>query len=200
MSMGRNSFMIFVGAILSIAFLSTAGRAQQATAPMEGSGCPSGKPGIYVHGATGWHLLSQASPSKMKAKHAYLSSLTYGAVGVPMVVEYPGPHAQVQVHTAQAICVSHILSPNAPMIVRLNEKKKIRELDSGTVHASLTGGNGKQGQAETSSIVPTSTDNSDPGVIVLRPTTSLPAGEYAVMLGAQNLAILDFGVIAAPAK
>jgi hypothetical protein len=198
MPLVRSCCRVFVCAVLSIACLS-AGLAQQSAGPVSDAGCPSGKPGVYVQGASGWHLLSQASPSKMKAKHAYLSSLTYGAVGVPMVVEYAGAHSQVEVHTAQAICVSHILSPNVPMIIRLNVKKKIRELDSGTVHASLTGGL-KQGQAETSSIVATSTDNSDPGVIVLRPTTSLPAGEYAVMFGAQNLAILDFGVIAAPQK
>ncbi len=159
------------------------------------STCPSGQPSVYAQDVSNWHLLSPATPSKVKAKHAFLSSLSYGAVAAPMVVEYSGIHAQVQVHaTRPHICVSHLITSNAPMLVRLNEKKQTRELDSGSIRAIPLVGSARQAQAVASSIVPTTTLHTENGMILIQPQTDLVLGEYAVMFGAQNLAIFDFGV------
>jgi hypothetical protein len=197
--MARNILRIFVFVFFSVLLVPTPTFGQQAAAPIKEAGCPSGQPGVYVQDAAGWHLLAQASPSKMKAKHGILSSISYGAVAAPMVVEYPGDHAQVQVRAARPlICVSHIMFPSAPLLVRLHEKKKIRELDSGTIRAVPFTDSSRQGHASASSLVVTTTMPSENGTTLFQPQADLTSGEYAVMFGAQNLAILDFGVSATP--
>jgi hypothetical protein len=195
-AMTRKTFRNFFRVFLLIAVYPVVSRGQQSKISAE-AGCPSGNPGVYVQGVSGWHLLAQTTPSKMKAKHAFISSLSYGAVGAPMVVEYPGPHSAVHIHATQPlICVAHIMSPNPPLLVRLDEKKKIRELDSGTIHAVPIVGSSKEAQAQASSIVPTTAEQIEDGVVLLRPQGNVSPGEYAVMFGAQNLAILTFGVAA----
>ncbi len=195
MPLVRSLFQAFFCALLSIVLLPATSRAQQSTPSP--AACPGDHPGVYVRGAGEWHLLSQASPSKVKAKHAYLSSLSYGAVSAPMVAEYPGPHAAVEIHaTRPIVCVSHLLTSNPPMLVRLNEKKKTRELDSGTIRAVPLVGSAKQAEAQAGSVVLTTADQPESGVTLLRPQADMAPGEYAVMFGAQNLAILDFGIAA----
>lgn len=199
--MTRKVFGGFVLAFCFTVLTPTTLRSQQTASGATASGTtaadslPSGQPGVYIQDAAGWHLLSQRTPAKMKAKHAYLSSLSYGAVAAPVVVEYSNPHASLQVHGAQpSICVYHIMSPNSPMMVRLEVKKKTRELDSGTIRALPLGGSGHQAQADASILVPTTTVQAQDAVVVLHPQEDLAAGEYAVMFGAQNMGIFDFGV------
>ena len=157
--------------------------------------CPSQPPGVYIEDARGWTPLSAATPSKMKAKHAFLSSVTEGAVAAPVIVEYANPHAAVAAHRARpTICVSHLTTTAPPMLVRLDVKKKTRELDSGTVRAFPFGDTSRQGHAEASSLVSSTTQKPEYGIVLLSPQTNLDSGEYAVMFGASNLAIFDFGV------
>jgi hypothetical protein len=131
----------------------------------------------------------------MKAKHAFLSSVTEGAVAAPMVVEYANPHAAVDAHTSRpTICVSHLMTTDPPMLVRLDVKKKLRELDSGSVRAIPFADASQQGHAQASSVVPTTTQKPEYGIVLLSPQTNMDPGEYAVMFGAANLAIFDFGV------
>jgi len=168
---------------------------QQPGSSSSGNSCPVDKPGVYMQDSGGWQLLSQTAPAKMKAKHAFLSSMSYGTVSAPMIVEYTGTHARVQIHYARpVICVSHIIFPNPPVLVRLNEKKQTRELDSGSLRAVPFANDSKQGHASAGSLVPTATIPSEDGTTLLQPKNDLPAGEYAVMFGVQNLANLDFGV------
>lgn len=155
--------------------------------------CPNDQPGIYVKDATGWQKLAPIQPAKMKAKHAFLSSMSYGAVAAPMVVEYAEAHAQIQIHAMRPfVCVSHVMFSGSPLLVRLEVKKKTRELDSGSVRAIPFANDSRQGQASANSVVPTTTSTED-GKTILEPQIDLSAGEYAVMFGAQNLAIFDFG-------
>jgi len=167
---------------------------QQPTPSVNPANFPTGDPGVYVKGSGAWQAIAPASPSKLKTKHAFASSLTYGAVAAPVVAIYPGAHAQVQAHGARpTICVFHVITPNAPLLVRLVEKKDTRELDSGHVRASLTG-TGHQAVAESEIVVPTTTSQAEDHVVLLKPQIDLVPGEYAVMFGAQNFAIYDFGV------
>jgi len=194
--MVRKISLFFFCAVFSLVLFPATGRGQQANAPAEPA-CPSGEPGVYVHGSGGWHLLAQTSPSKEKIKHAFLSSLSYGAVGAPMEAEYAGRHAAVQVQGAQpVVCVMHIMTSNPPILVRLQQKKKFRELDTGTIRAVPIVGSTKQAKAEAGSVIPTIAETAEDGVTLLRPKTDLAPGEYAVMFGAQNMAILPFGVAA----
>lgn len=181
---------------LSTVLMAGVSRAQQPNAPAAPvTNCPSQPPGVYIKGGTEWSPLSATNPSRMKAKHAFLSSVTEGAVAAPMVVEYANPHAAVDVHTDQpTICVSHLMTSAPPMLIRLNVKKKIRELDSGSVRAIPFGDTSRQGHAVAGSIVPTTTEKPEYGIVLLQPQTKMDAGEYAVMFGADNLAVFDFGV------
>lgn len=156
--------------------------------------CPSDQPGVYVQDASGWHQLAVATPAKMKAKHAFLSSMSYGAVSAPAIVEYARAHAGVQVQGLRpAVCVSHIMAPGQPLLVRLHEKKNTRELDSGSLRAVPFANDTVQAHAAQNSVVPTTTSTQD-GITLLTPQNDLGPGEYAVMFGAQNMAILDFGI------
>lgn len=168
--------------------------AQQADGGANAVTFPNGNPGLYVKDGGDWQAIAQASPSKLKTKHAFASSLTYGAVAAPVVAVYPGAHAQVQVHGARPmICVYRVITPGTPLLVRLVEKKDSRELDSGHVRASLTG-SGHQAVAEAGIVVPTTTSQPEDHVILLQPEGDLVPGEYAVMFGANNMAIFDFGL------
>ncbi|HEX4021603.1 MAG TPA: hypothetical protein VHX63_10690 [Acidobacteriaceae bacterium] len=87
--------------------------------------------------------------------------------------------------------------PSAPLLVRLKEKKQTRELDSGSIRAVPLVGSTREAQANASSIVPTTTIHSENYLVLFQPQADLAPGEYAVMFGANDLAILDFGVAVA---
>jgi hypothetical protein len=192
--MSRRLFTTFSFSFFFGMFLTACSWGQQPASSSNPVNLPTGDPGIYLQGGGNWQAISPASPSKLKTKHAFASSLTYGAVAAPVVAIYPGVHAQVQSHGARpTICVYRVMTPNAPLLVRLIEKKNTRELDSGHVRASLTG-SGHQAAAEAGIVVPTTTSQAEDHILVLKPISDLVPGEYAVMFGAQNLAIYDFGV------
>lgn len=160
---------------------------------------PSSAPGVYIQDAAGWHLLTQNTSYKVKVKHGFLSGLTYGAVAAPMIVDYSGAQAAVQIHaTRPRICVHHILTPGDTLLVHLHQKKHSRELDSGSLRALPFVGATRQAQADASSLIAATATSNDDCNVLLQPKTDLAPGEYAVMFGAQNVAILDFGVISAP--
>jgi hypothetical protein len=192
--MAQEAFGVVFTFLLSLVLSTAVCHGQQPGA----EDCPSQPPGVYLKGAGGWTALASATPSRMKAKHAMLSSLTEGAVAAPMIVEYAEPHAAVEVQSARpTVCVSHLMTSAPPLLVRLEIKKKTRELDSGSVRATPFVASSEQGHAQDSIIVPSSTTKPEYGILLLQPQTNLEPGQYAVMFGASNLAIFDFGVDAA---
>jgi hypothetical protein len=52
----------------------------------------------------------------------------------------------------------------------------------------------KMTKAQSSIMVPATTDKSRGGITLVRPQANLDPGEYAVMFGPTNVAIFDFGV------
>lgn len=163
--------------------------------PAKDTSGPTGQPGLYVQDSTGWHLLAQNMQYKAKVKRGFVSGLTYGAVAAPMVVEYPGVHAAVQISMTQPqICAYRLMVPGTPLLVRLTPKKQKRELDSGSLRAVPLVGQTHEAKASDSSLIPTKTLPSTTCVTLLQPEQPLVPGEYAVMFGAQNVAIMDFGV------
>lgn len=174
------------------------GFAQQAGTQAGSSACPDQPPGVYIQGTDGWHALSSAAPFKEKAAHGFLSSMTDGAVAANIEAEYRGAHAAVQVQGARpTVCISHVMTPAEPIIVRLREKKNYRELDGGKIRALPVTGEIKMAKAQSTIVVPTTTDKSQYGITLVHPQANLAPGEYAVMFGPTNLAIFDFGVDAA---
>jgi len=153
---------------------------------------PSDRPGVFIQGVV-WISVPSAMPSKTHAKHELAAYLSYGAVPAPIVADYDGPHAVVQVGPGQpTICICRMISlPGAPTIVKLHPKKKERELDGGNLPI-LYGS--KMIQAKKNDMIPVEISQPEDTVWLVRPTQELATGEYALMLGTQNISIFPFTV------
>jgi len=118
------------------------------------------------------------------------------------VAEYGGEHASTQVETAQPIlCLCHFTSlPGAPVLVRLHPKKGVRELDGGRMIVFPVVGNSKMADANKSDLILAEVSRPDPQVWLVRPLTPLDPGEYALMLGTQNMSIFPFTVVLPPVR
>jgi hypothetical protein len=140
-------------------------------------------------------------PTKTRAAHGIAASLSYGVVPVKIVAEYAGEHASTQVGTAQPIlCLCHFMSlPGDPVLVVLHPKKGARELDGGRMFVYPVVGNSKMADAKKGDLIPADVSHPDPHVWLIRPQAPLPPGEYALMLGTQNISIYPFTVVPPPA-
>jgi hypothetical protein len=156
---------------------------------------PAVQPGIFIQSSS-WKELLNESPAKSKAAHGIAASLSYGAVPAKLVAEYAGEHAPIQVGAGQVtICICHILSlPGQPVIVRLQSKKGVRELDGGKMVVNPFTGGSKIADANKSDLISTDQAHPDPQIWLVRTKSPLLPGEYALMLGTQNLSIFPFSV------
>lgn len=151
---------------------------------------PSNRTGILIHGAD-WISISAQMPAKTHVKHGFAPALTSGIAPAAMVAEYEGIHAPVRIDTGQpVICICHVLSlPGNPVLVKLHPKKNVRELDAGKLHIGA-----KAAQAEAADLVTVTVSQPENGVWLVQPKQVLPDGEYALMLGVQNMSIFPFSV------
>lgn len=198
-------FRVWVGFVLvALAMASTAAGSAQAPAQDSKGDSPSASV-AYPHDQAGilikdldWISIPQTMPTKSKAKHGLAASLSYGAVPAAIVAEYAGSKAATQIADQQpTICICHLLSlPGQPLLVRLRVKKEIRELDGGRL--PILGA--KLAEAKESDMVPIDVSQPEKNVWLIRPKAPIAEGEYALMLGPQNVAISPFGVSAPPAK
>lgn len=156
---------------------------------------PADRAGILVQ-TSSWEEIKDEMPTKTKAKHGIAASLSYGAVPAKLISEYEGDHAQTQLQAGQLmICICHLLSlPGDPVIVRLHPKKKSRELDSGKMIVYPVVGGSKTVDASKTDLIAVDIAHPDPHVWLVRSQSPLPAGEYALMLGTQNVNIYPFTV------
>ena len=181
-------------------------RAQDRPEPASGSGFPADYPmdraGVFLQGAE-WMVVSNQMPERTKASHGIAASLSYGVIPAKVVAEYRGEHAPTRTETAQPVlCVCHILSlPGDPALVRLHPKKGSRELDGGKMIVYPILGGSKQVDARQSDLVPVDVSQPGSGIWLVRPQSSLEPGEYALMLGTENINLFPFEVAlpAAPA-
>lgn len=156
---------------------------------------PKDKAGVMIQ-TSDWVALPSASPTKTRAKHGIAASMSYGAVPANVVSEYEGLHAEVQTPPGQPIiCLCHLVSlPGAPVIVRLHSKKEFRELDGGRMRVLPVVGGSKIADANQSDLLPVDVTQPENMVWLVQPQQPLPAGEYALMLGTQNVNIFPFTV------
>ncbi len=140
-----------------------------------------------------WVSVPSQAPVKSHLKHGLAPTFTYGIAPATAVSDYDGLHAQVEVPPGQpVICICHVLSlPGDPVIVRLHPKKNLRELDGGNLHIR-----GKVEEAEKNDLLPVNVTQPENMVWLIQPQDALPPGEYALMLGTQNLSIFPFTVAA----
>jgi hypothetical protein len=156
---------------------------------------PPNQSGVFIQSSS-WKEIVNALPTKTKAAHGIAASLSYGVVPAKIVAEYAGDHASAQVNAGQiTICICHVLSlPGEPAIVRLHSKKDGRELDGGKMIVYPIVGGSKMADADKSDLIPVDQGHPDPHVWLIRPQSPLAPGEYALMLGTQNLNIYPFTV------
>jgi hypothetical protein len=165
---------------------------------------PMDRSGILIESAkwtsAKWADVANQNPTKNKISRGWAASLSYGVVPAKLVAEYAGEHAPTQVETAQPVfCVCHIISlPGELALVRLHPKKGSRELDGGRMIVYPIVGGSKEADANSSDLIPADTSHPDAHVWLIRPQTPLPPGEYALMLGTQNMSVFPFTVVASP--
>src|ERR1019366_7313501 len=93
------------------------------------------------------------------------------------------------------ICICHFYSiPGAPVLVKLHAKKGSRELDGGRMIVYPLVGGSKMADANKSDLIPVDVSHPDSQVWLIRPQSPLQPGEYALMLGTQNLSIFPFTI------
>jgi hypothetical protein len=157
---------------------------------------PKTRAGIYIQG-TEWTPLANQNPTKTKAAHSLAAGLSYGVVPAKIVSEYDGEHASTQTDAAQpTICICHFYSiPGAPVLVRLHPKKGARELDGGRMTVYPVVGGSKMADANKTDLVAADVSQPEPQYWLVRPLSPLEPGEYALMLGTQNISIFPFTVL-----
>jgi hypothetical protein len=162
---------------------------------------PADRAGIFVQ-ISSWQEMKDEMPSKTKARHSIAASLSYGAVPAKLVAEYEGNHAQTQLQGGQLmICICQLLSlPGDPVIVRLHPKTHSRELDGGKMIVYPVVGGSKTATANKTDLIAVDIAHPAPHVWLIRSQSPLAAGEYALMLGTQNVNIYPFTVPASVAE
>ncbi|HEX7728473.1 MAG TPA: hypothetical protein VF392_05505 [Terracidiphilus sp.] len=160
---------------------------------------PTSKPGLFLQGQP-WLGMKGEMPVKTKAAHSFAASLSYGIVPAKIVAEYDGVHAAFETGLARpTICICHFFSlPGQPVIVRLHVKKKTRELDGGKMIVYPVVGGSKMADANKSDLIPVDVQQVEEQIWLVRPQVALEPGEYALMLGTQNINIYPFAVIGHP--
>jgi hypothetical protein len=148
--------------------------------------------GILIRNSD-WTEIPNVLPSKTKTKHGVVHSLTYGAVPASVVATYDGAHSEVQIQPSRPIiCICHMPLPRAPVIVKLHPKKDSRELDGGRLPVI----GAKLAEATENDLIPAEVSQPESTVWLVRPVEAIPPGEYALMLGTQNISIFPFTVVA----
>jgi hypothetical protein len=168
---------------------------KSASGPELAADFPLDRAGVLIQG-DGWVAVANQNPTKTKVGRVWAASLSYGAVPAKIVAEYRGEHSSTQVENVQPVlCVCHFASiPGDPVLVRLHAKKGIRELDGGRMFVYPVVGNSKMADANKSDLIPADVSHPNPQVWLIRPQIQLDPGEYALMMGTQNMAIFPFTV------
>lgn len=151
---------------------------------------PSDQAGVLIRGSD-WISIQSEGPSKSHVKHGFAPAFTYGIAPAAIVSDYKGPHAQVHVQPGRpVICLCHFNGlPGEPMLVKLHVKKGMRELDGGNLHIGA-----EVAEARKSDLIAVSISKPEDPVWLIQPEEMLPPGEYALMLGTQNIVIFPFTV------
>jgi len=167
------------------------GHTNSAASPGLTAEYPDDPAGVLIE-SSGWTEIAAAARSKSRVKRGLAASLSHGAVPAAVVAEYQGQHAQVVVTSHQPIiCICHPASlPAAPALVKLHAKKGYRELDGGRL--PILGG--KDAETKKNDLVPVEVSQLEKDVWLVRPRNALTAGEYALMLGTQNVSIFPFTI------
>jgi len=156
---------------------------------------PLDRAGIFIKG-TQWSAVANQSPVKTKAAHGFAASLSYGVMPAKVVAVYAGEHAPTLTDGGQPVlCICHMIALSGdPVIVRLHSKKDSRELDGGKMIVYPVVGGAKSADANKSDLIPVDVSHPEENVWLIRAQVPLEPGEYALMLGTQNVNIFPFTI------
>jgi hypothetical protein len=162
---------------------------------------PRNRAGVLI-GDKQWTEIGNQMPIKTKVGHGIAAGLSYGLVPAKIVAEYQGEHSSTRAVAPQPIiCVCHFSSlPGSPVLVRLHPKKDARELDGGRMTVYPIVGGSKMADANKTDLIAADVSQPESQVWLIRPQAPLDPGEYALMLGTQNVNIFPFTVETAPAS
>jgi hypothetical protein len=163
------------------------------TPPTVTADYPHDRAGVLIRNSD-WIPIPSEAPAKSHIKHGLAPALTYGIAPAQVVSDYDGLHARVQIEPGRPIiCLYHVMfPPGNPALVILHPKKTYRQLDGGKLRLR-----GKVAEAEKNDLIPINVSQPENGVWLIQPQQDLAPGEYALMLGTQNLSIFPFTVAAA---
>ena len=165
---------------------------------------PANQAGVLIQGAqwmeAEWTPLANQFPVKVKAARGFAASLSYGLVPAKVVAEFAGEQAPTRSGSAQPlICICHLISlPGEPVLVRLHPKKGVRILDGGKMIVYPVVGGSKMADANTSDVLTVDVSHPEPSVWLVHSKLPLEPGEYALMLGTQNMSVFPFSVRPVP--
>lgn len=156
---------------------------------------PTNRAGVLI-GDKQWTELASQTPFQTKVAHGLAAGFSYGLVPAKIVAEYSGEHASTTTVDLQPVlCICHFNSlPGSPVLVRLHPKKDARELDGGKMIVYPIVGGSKMANASKTDLVSADVTQPEPQVWLVRPQAPLEPGEYALMLGTQNVVLFPFTV------
>lgn len=187
----RSASLILGGiSVLSVFAGAQNKQAPNSSAPPAGAVDYHKDEGVFIK-IQGWTEIEQICPSRTHLKRAIAPSVTYGAIPAATVTEYDGPHADVQLSPGRPIlCILHESRIPTTVLVRLHGKKTFRELNGGSLR--LPGS--KIHEAASKDLVEVDVSQPEDNVWLINPREVLPTGEYALMLGRQNVCVFPFTV------
>jgi len=199
MSFRTTCVAIAVGSVLASPLLTSAQNriasdSASTTPPTLTVDYPSDRSGVLIRSSE-WISIPSEVPAKYHLKRRFAPVFTYGIAPAGAVSMYEGLHARAQIVPGRpVICICHMASlPGNPALVRLHPKNGFRELDSGKLHIG-----GKIAKAQEDDLIPIKVLQPESTVWLVEPQQALPTGEYALMLGTQNMSI--FPITVAPAS
>ncbi len=197
--------LVLIGPLLLALACPLASAQSQATPVLTSTGdftadYPADRAGVLIQSSS-WQPVSSQTPARTKVGRGLAASLSYGVVPAKILAEYEGEHASTEIAGGQPIlCICHLISlPGSPVIVRLHPKEGARELDGGRMIVYPVVGNSKMADANKTDLLPVDIGHPEPNVWLVRPSVALAPGEYALMMGTQNIIIYPFTVTAAAA-
>jgi hypothetical protein len=200
-------FLVITGLLIGAAF-SLSIRAQSQSSASAGvaqngsneisADYPRNRAGVLI-GEKQWAEVGNQVPFKTKVGHGIAAGLSYGLVPAKIVAEYQGERSSTRVAESQPIlCICHFSSlPGSPVLVKLHVKKDARELDGGRMIIHPIVGGSKMADANKTDLIAADVSQPEAQVWLVRPQMPLEPGEYALMLGTQNMSIFPFTVEAA---
>jgi hypothetical protein len=197
----RRSLLLAAVAVTGFVHAQNSPSPAAAPAPAFTADYPADRAGVLMQG-TSWTQIANAMPTRTRTAHGIAASLSYGIVPAKVVADYDGEHAATQVDPGQVtICICHMVAiPGEPVLVRLHPKKGSRELDGGKMIVYPVVGGSKMADANKTDLISVDVVHPDPQIWLVRPQSALPPGEYALMLGTQNIMIFPFTVVTATAE